>query len=83
MRYLLLFGGQCLSFLVVVVNMRAIATNRWWVTAVTDFTFCLINFLLVKMITEASQFDEAIVYAAGGAVGSLTAMRLTGHWKHQ
>lgn len=81
MRYAILFFGQGLNFLIAVINMRAIASGRWAMTAVSDFVFCLVSYTLIQRIAHAGSSLELLAYAAGGTVGSLLAMYATRHWK--
>jgi len=80
-RLAVLFAGQGLNFLIAVVNMRAIATGRWGMTAATDFVFCLVSFLLIQRVAEAGSLLELLAYALGGTTGSLGAMWATKHWR--
>lgn len=77
MRYLLLFGGQGINFLIAVVNIRAASKGRMLLTGSTDFLFCVVNFLLIQHIAVSGAKLEVLAYATGGMVGSMLAVRLT------
>lgn len=79
-RYLLLFLGQGLNFLVAIVNIRAASKGKVAVTMASDFVFCAINFVLIQKVAAAQDWRELLAYAAGGSVGSACAIYLTRHW---
>jgi hypothetical protein len=83
MRYAILFFGQGVNFLIAVINMRAIASGRWAITAASDFVFCLVSYTLIQRIAHAGSTFELLAYAAGGTTGSLAAMWVTRHWRQQ
>ena len=80
MRYLLLFAGQGLNFLIAVVNIRAASRGLITVTAISDFLFCAVNFVLIQKVASANDSTELIAYALGGACGSALAITLTRRW---
>jgi hypothetical protein len=81
-RHLLTLGGlQALAYLVLVINIRAVARLRWAAVAVTEVIYALMNFLLIHRIVEAHTWPEALAYAAGCTVGTLAAMWATKHWR--
>lgn len=82
MRYLWLFVGQGLNFLLAVVNIRAASHGKWLLTGLSDFVFCVVNFLLIQRIAVANDWGELLAYAMGGGVGSIVAMFLTRRWGH-
>ena len=80
MRYLILFGGQCINFLIAIINIRAASRGKIWITSSTDFLFSAVNFLLITKIAQARDMWEMLAYAMGGAVGSAIAIVLTRRW---
>mgnify|MGYP001586542033 CR=1 FL=1 len=82
MKYLFLFGGQGLNFLIAVFNIRAASRGKIWLTGSSDFVFCVVNFLLIQYIAVASSWLEILAYASGGMIGSMLAVRFTRRWDH-
>ena len=80
MTYLLLFCGQAVNFLIAVFNIRAASRGKIWLTGTSDFAFCIVNFLLIQKIAEASNTWEMLAYASGGMGGSMLAVKLTRKW---
>lgn len=81
MQLLWLGGGQALAYLVLVVNMRAVAKGRYLPAAVSEVIYALMNFALIHRIVAARSLTEALVYAAGCTAGTQLAMVLTRKWK--
>lgn len=82
MRYLLLFCGQMLNFLIAVVNIRAASKGKLAFTMGSDFLFCAVNFILIQKVAQANNPFELFAYATGGAIGSGLAILLTKTWDH-
>jgi hypothetical protein len=80
MRYLFLFAGQGINYLIAVINIRAASRGKLWFTSSTDFLFCVVNFLLIQHIAIAGSLRDLLAYAAGGAAGSTLAILLTRRW---
>ncbi len=82
MLHLLSLGGlQALAYLVLVVNMRAVAKTKYASAGITEVIYALMNFVLLHRIIDAHTWPEALAYSAGCTVGTLAAMWLTKHWK--
>ena len=77
-RFFLFFGAQFLLYGLLTWNYRAIA-NIWPVSVVSsDLAIALINFKLIKKITESADHGSALYgYVLGGAVGSLSSIYLS------
>lgn len=82
MRFLILFVGQLINFLIAVINIRAASKGKIAFTMGTDFLFCAINFLLIQKVAQAANSWELVAYATGGAIGSGLAIILTRRWDH-
>jgi len=82
MRYLLLFAGQSLNYLIAIINIRAASRGKLWFTSATDFLFCVVNFLLIQHIAITGSHWDMLAYASGGATGSALAILLTRRWDH-
>lgn len=80
-RLATLFGLQALAYLVLVLNIRAIAKLKYVTVAVTEVVYALANFVLIHRIVESHTLPEALAYAGGCTVGTLGAMWLTKHWE--
>lgn len=78
--YALLFFGQALNFLLIVVNIRACAKGKIWMAVVTDFLICILGFGLIHIIASAHTPQDVLAYALGGSCGSALAIRLTRRW---
>lgn len=77
-RFALFFSAQFVLYGLLTWNYRAIA-NIWPVSVVSsDLAIALINFKLIKKITESADHGPALYgYVLGGAVGSLCSMYLS------
>lgn len=80
MNYAVLFLGQALNFLLIVINIRACAKGKMLMTIVSDFVICVLGFWLIRLIATAGTWGEVMAYAAGGACGSALAITLTRRW---
>lgn len=80
MRFVILFFGQGLNFLIAITNIRAAAKGKLWTTVGSDFLFSVVNFYLITRIAQARDGYELLAYALGGAAGSGLAIRLTRKW---
>ncbi len=81
MTLAILCVGQAIAYLVLVINMRAVAKCRYLGAAISEVGYALINFVMLHRIVEAHTWPEALAYAAGCTIGSLSAMWLTRHWE--
>lgn len=80
MSYLLLFLGQALNFLLIVVNIRACSKGKILAAVLTDFAICVLGFGLIHVIASAHAPLQVLAYALGGSVGSASAILLTRRW---
>lgn len=69
-----LFILQFLAFMVITLNMRAVADANYVMTFVTDLLVAFIGFTTVKRIVDATTRLEQIAYALGGACGAQAAL---------
>jgi hypothetical protein len=81
--YLLLFLGQALNFLMIVINIRACAKSKILMAMATDFLICVLSFGLFRLIAQAHTWREMLAYALGGACGSALAIKVTRKWDAQ
>lgn len=75
-----LFLGQLVNYLICTFSIRAASKSRVWFTVGADFLLCVINFWMIRLVATADTWWQVVVYAAGGAVGSALAIRLTRRW---
>lgn len=80
LHLLTMFVVQVVAYIFLVLNLRALNRGRYLMTGVTEVIYALMNFWIIHKIAEAKTFIEALVYASGATVGSLTAMYITKHW---
>lgn len=80
MSYLLLFLGQALNFLLIVINIRACSKGKIAIAVLTDFAICVLGFGLIHVIAAAHVPLEVLAYALGGSAGSAGAILLTRKW---
>lgn len=64
----------------IVINIRMCAKGHLWIAVFTDVIICVLGFTLIKMIAGAETGLEIAAYAAGGGLGSATAIKLTRGW---
>ena len=83
MTELLLFGAQFLNYTIVVVNIRAVARGFIPMAMASEFIFCMVNFYTIQLVASAVTVQQMLAYAAGGTLGTVSAICLTRHWDHQ
>lgn len=81
MRLLILGGGQAVAYLVLVINMRAVAKGKYLPAGISEVGYALLNYVLLHRIIESHSWTDALVYAAGCVVGTQSAMWVTRHWR--
>jgi len=76
---LIMFGVQVVSYLLLVLNFRAIAQTNYITTAWTDFLFASLTFFVFKRMIKhgAENVGQWLGYALGGVVGSLLGIWLS------
>lgn len=82
MKLLTLGSLQAIAYLVLVVNIRAVAKSKYLPAAVSEMVYALMNFMLIHRIVDAHTWPEALAYAIGCTVGTQCAMFVTKHWKN-
>jgi hypothetical protein len=80
LRHLVLFFGQGLSYMLIVINVRAATKGKYAMTAGSDFLIGIVGFYLIQRIAAAGSWHEMLAYALGGSSGSVLAIWLTKHW---
>lgn len=78
---LALFAGMCVAYVVLGINIRALAKGKLLETGVTEFTYAMLNFFIIQRVAVARTVLEAIAYAAGATAGCLTSIYVTQHWE--
>jgi hypothetical protein len=78
-----LCGGQALAYLVLVVNMRAVAKAKWVPAMASEAGYALMNFYLLHRIIAAHTVPDALAYTTGCCIGTASAMWVTKHWREQ
>lgn len=80
MRLLLLFICPAVAYVVLGVNLRALAKGWMLLTAGTEFAYALMSFYIIHRVAEASSFVESLAFASGAVIGTLASIKLTRHW---
>ena len=80
LRLLVLFVLPALAYVVLGVNLRALTRGKFLLAGTSEMLYALMNFVIIRRVTEAQGWVEAVCYACGATVGSLGAMWLTRHW---
>lgn len=75
-----MFFGQGLNYLLIVVNVRACAKGMIGMAAFTDFAICILSFTLIQRVSKAETLLDKLAYACGGTIGSVAAILLTKAW---
>jgi len=75
----LMFTMQFVSYLLLVVNYRAVTQTRYFSIAWTDFAIASMGFFVFRRIAknEANSISQWLGYASGGMVGSLLGVFLS------
>jgi len=81
MRFIYLFCGMSISYVILGINIRALSRGKMKIMAVTEFTYAMINFGMIRYVAEAKNWHEAFAYASGATLGCLTSIWLTKHWE--
>ncbi len=80
MRYAVLFFGQMLNYLLITTSIRAASQGKIWATGAMDVVISITSFMLIQRVATAHSVQEMAVYALGGAIGSMLAVRFTRRW---
>lgn len=68
------------NYLIIAVNMRALAHVRWAWIAATDVGICVLNFAIIPRVATAQTYGEMAGYTVGGTLGALAGVWLSQHW---
>ena len=79
-RAALLFCLQFFGYLLVTLNIRAVADANYILTFVTDILIAVIGFTSIKQVVNATTRVEQFAYALGGALGAQTALWLSSRY---
>lgn len=80
LHLLTMFSVQVIAYVFLVLNIRALNRGKYLMTGATEVIYALMNFWIIHRVAEAKTIQEALAYATGATVGSLTAMYITKHW---
>lgn len=80
MRLLVLFACPAVAYILLGINLRALAKGMKLLTAMTEFVYALMNFYIIHRVAEASSFVESVAFASGAVLGTLSSIWLTRHW---
>lgn len=69
-----LAGAQVLSYGLITLNMRAIASRNFLWTGLTDVVLAMLSFRLIKLVGEAKSHGEWLSYIVGGVIGAQCAL---------
>jgi hypothetical protein len=70
MTFAAFFAIQFAQYLIITVNMRAVAAGKYRWTAITDFAIAGLGFILIQRVAEAHSVAAWAGYAIGGVSGS-------------
>lgn len=73
-RAALLFILQFFAYLIVTLNMRAVADGNYLLTFITDVLVAFIGFTSIKKIVDAHTRLEQVLYIAGAGLGAQLAL---------
>src|SRR5881392_236250 len=76
----LLGAMQFVNYLVIAVNMRAVAHMQYGWIAASDAAICLLNFTIIKRVAAAESRRERVLYIVGGTLGALAGVWLSRAW---
>ena len=79
-RAAFLFVLEFFAFLIVTLNMRAVADINYPLTFITDILVAVIGFTSIKQVVNATTRVEQFAYALGGALGAQTALWLSSRY---
>lgn len=74
---------EAASFLIVTINLRALAKGRVWLTVSTDALISGIGFFVVKQVAGATTYLEMVGYVIGACSGSAAGMYITRAWQDE
>ncbi len=71
--FFILFTTQLALYLLICINLRAVAQTNYWLTATSDFVIASIAFFVIKKIArdESKSILLWLGYALGGVIGSV------------
>jgi len=71
---------QCVAYLVLVTNLRAISALQYVPALGTEMLYLVIQWTMLKKVVGATSKWEQAGYVLGGASGTLLSMWLTRSW---
>ena len=71
---------QCCNFILLVVNIRAIAHVQYVWAIATDGLICLLGWTLLRKIASAEGWASRAGYVCGGMIGSFVGIWITRVW---
>ena len=81
MRNFVSFGAlQALAYFVLVANIRAIAHLNYPFAVVTESSYLLIQWTVIRRMVAVESTSAMCGYIVGGTIGSLFSMWLTRAW---
>jgi hypothetical protein len=76
----LFFVTQCVSYILVVVNQRAVTHSEYLLTALSDFALGSLGFFLLRKIVKSDDaLHQWLGYALGGVAGGIIGIIIAGH----
>lgn len=81
MRNFLSFAAlQALAYFILVANIRAIAHLNYPFAVLTESTYLLVQWTVVRRMVKVEGASAMFGYIVGGTIGSLLSMYLTRTW---
>ena len=81
MRDFLSFAAlQALAYFILVANIRAIAYLNYPFAVLTESTYLLVQWTVVRRMVKVEGTSAMFGYIVGGTIGSLLSMWLTRNW---
>jgi hypothetical protein len=75
--FFVMFFSQLCAYLLITINMRAIAHSNYAWTAGSNLTFAGFNYWLIKRIAKSESTLAWIGYTLGGVTGSMLGIFLS------
>lgn len=72
-----LFIIQFTYYMVLTINYRAISSLNYIATFVTDIIIAALAFTSIQRVAKAENLGDRIAYIFGGAIGAITALKLS------
>ncbi len=78
--FLTFFGLQGMNFILLVVNIRAVAHSQYLWAVLTDGLICAVSWTLLQHRLACDSMVAKAGFILGGMIGSLVGMWLTRIW---